>query len=195
MALPSVGGGRPLRIAYADPPYPGKAGIYREHPDFDGEVDHAELVARLEADYPDGFALSTSARALPDVLRLFSIEVRIAAWVRGERPTRAHGPLNAWEPVIYRPARSTLEASPGSARRLDALVHHARPRMTDPGRVVGAKPAAFIWWLFTLLGLDPIDELIDLYPGSGGVSRAFERYQASGPGGDDDSPGTEVPGE
>ena len=49
---------RPLRLAYADPPYPGQAGIYREHPDYAGEVDHQELVMRL-ASY-DGWALSTS---------------------------------------------------------------------------------------------------------------------------------------
>lgn len=40
--------GAPARMAYADPPYPGKAGYYRDHPDYGGEVDHAELVARLE---------------------------------------------------------------------------------------------------------------------------------------------------
>ena len=36
-----VAGGRPLRLAYADPPYPGKAWLYRGHPDYAGEVDHA----------------------------------------------------------------------------------------------------------------------------------------------------------
>jgi len=28
--------GRPLRLAYADPPYPGKAWLYRDHPDYRG---------------------------------------------------------------------------------------------------------------------------------------------------------------
>jgi len=55
--------GRPLRLAYADPPYPGKAYLYRDHPDYGGEVDHAELIERLAA--YDGWALSTSAAALP----------------------------------------------------------------------------------------------------------------------------------
>ena len=32
---------RPLRLAYADPPYPGNAWLYRDHPDYGGEVDHA----------------------------------------------------------------------------------------------------------------------------------------------------------
>ena len=42
-----VAGGRPLRLAYADPPYPGKAWLYRGHPDYAGEVDHAALIRRL----------------------------------------------------------------------------------------------------------------------------------------------------
>lgn len=66
-ADPSPGSAR--RLAYADPPYPGKARLYyREHPDYGGEVDHVELLSRL-ATY-DGWALSTSAAALPSVLAL-----------------------------------------------------------------------------------------------------------------------------
>ena len=99
-----VAAGRPLRLAYADPPYPGKAWLYRGHPDYAGEVDHAALIRRL-AGY-DGWALSTSAEALPGVLALCPPGVRVAAWHRGERPTASRWPLHAWEPVIYcgRPA-------------------------------------------------------------------------------------------
>lgn len=34
-------------MTYADPPYPGKAHLYRGHRDHAGEVDHAELIRRL----------------------------------------------------------------------------------------------------------------------------------------------------
>jgi hypothetical protein len=89
-----------LRLAYADPPYPGLSRrYYGKHPDFAGEVDHAELIKQLSSF--DGWALSTSARALQDVLALCPSGSRVAVWVRGERPTRSAGPLNAWEPVIY----------------------------------------------------------------------------------------------
>ena len=64
----SVAPGRTLRLAYADPPYPGKARLYRDHPDYAGEVDHAALLADLSG--YDGWALSTSAQALPVVLAL-----------------------------------------------------------------------------------------------------------------------------
>jgi hypothetical protein len=55
-----------LRLAYADPPYPGKSALYRDHRDYAGEVDHEELLERLQG--YDGWALSTSADALPAIL-------------------------------------------------------------------------------------------------------------------------------
>jgi hypothetical protein len=158
-------------VAFADPPYPGKAAYYREHPDYAGEVDHAELVPGLEDEFPDGWALSTSAEALPDVLALCTVEVRVAAWFRGERPTSSYRPLSAWEPVVFAGGRHELREP--AERRVDALVHVSRPRLTDPDRVIGAKPAAFCFWLFDLLGLRPGDELVDVFAGSGGVARAW----------------------
>lgn len=162
--------GERMRFAYADPPYPGKSGYYTDHPDYAGEVDHHALIRQLEK--YDAWALSTSAEALPRILKIADdyADVRVAAWIRGERPTVAYQPLNGWEPVIYRGAR--LERRDPDARRVDYLIHHARPRTSDPNRVIGTKPAAFIWWLFALLGVHPGDTLDDLYPGSGGVARA-----------------------
>jgi hypothetical protein len=163
--------GPPLRLAYADPPYPGNARLYRGHPDYAGEVDHAELAARL-AGY-DGWALSTSAAALPAVLALCPPGVRVAAWHRGERAAPSWRPLSAWEPVIYAGGRPV---DPAAGRRADSLVLGVSPVRTRPGRVPGAKPAAFCAWVFGLLGAGPADTLDDLYPGSGAVGRAWLAY-------------------
>jgi hypothetical protein len=170
--------GRPLRLAYADPPYPGKAWLYRDHPDYGGEVDHAELIRRLST--YDGWALSTSARALPQVLALCPPGVRIAAWHRGERPARSRWPLSAWEPVIFHGGRPSNPDDPGqlTGRRTDSLVHGVAPMTTLPERVIGAKPAAFCRWLFDLLGAAPGDTLDDLFPGSGAVTRAWNTFTA-----------------
>ena len=132
----------PLRFAYADPPYPGKAWLYRDHPDYAGKAGHAALIARLAA--YDGWALSTAAAALPAVLAVCPPGVRVAAWVRGERPGRSRWPLNAWEPVIYARGRQQVPRS-GTAgtRRVDTLVHGVTPYTTLPGRVNGTEPAAF----------------------------------------------------
>jgi hypothetical protein len=199
-----VEGGHPLRLAYADPPYPGLSRrYYAGHPDYAGEVDHAELISRLASTY-DGWALSTSARALPELLPLCPPGVRVAAWVRGERPTRSAGPLSAWEPVLYaggrlhvaaagqhdascsaghasRATAATRRADHGDAsaidtRRVDTLIYRPGVRTTDPARVIGAKPAVFIRWVFDLLGALPGDDLEDVFPGSGGVSRAWDIY-------------------
>ena len=192
-----------LRLAYADPPYPGLSKrYYGDHPDYAGEVDHADLIRRLST--YDGWALSTSARALPDILALCPPGSRVAAWVRGERPVRSAGPLNAWEPVIYwggrrDPSRgAAADASPLPAarvasrrrtrsaelsdssslspRRVDVLLYRPGVRTTDPERVIGAKPAAFCRWVFDLLGAEPQDEFHDLFAGSGGVMRAWDAF-------------------
>jgi hypothetical protein len=161
--------------AYADPPYPGLARrYYAKHPDYAGEVDHAQLVRRLTAEH-DGWALSTSAAALRDVLAVCPADVRVAAWLRGARGGAAFLPLSAWEPVIYHGARRVL--STNKTLRVDALMLVSRPRLTDPHRVVGSKPAAFCAWLFALLGLQPTDELIDVFPGSGRVADAWQTYR------------------
>jgi hypothetical protein len=190
---PLVSAGTPRRLGYADPPYPGRARrYYGDHPDYAGEVDHAELVASLSADY-DAWALSTAADALQDVLAVCPPGVRVAAWHRGARPHKtATGPINAWEPVIYGgrfrrahqvdascPTSSTrrgeqLDPSCGSARRVDSFVFAPAARTTDPGRVVGAKPAAFWRWVFELLGATPADSFVDVFPASGGGSRAWD---------------------
>ena len=166
----------PLRLAYADPPYPGKAWMYRGHPDYAGEVDHAELIRRLGL--YDAWALSTSAAALPAVLALCPPGVRVAAWHRGERPARSRWPLNAWEPVIYCGGRPADPSRPAAlqSRRADSLVCGVSALTTLPTRVTGTKPAAFCRWVFNLLGAEPGDTLDDLFPGSGAVTRAWAAY-------------------
>ena len=167
----------PLKLAYADPPYPGTAArYYKDHHDYAGEVDHQELIDRLIDDYPDGWALSTSAEALPEILKMIytAVPPRVAAWFRGERPTKSYWPLQSWEPVIYYGGRPQLLSV--DERRIDSLVHVARARRTDPRRIIGTKPAAFCYWMFALLGAQPGDAFDDLYPGSGGVGRAWEMF-------------------
>jgi hypothetical protein len=106
------------------------------------------------------------------------LEVRVAAWLRGAvRPARSAWPLQAWEPVVYSGGRREPSSSPAS----DAFAYHARPRLTEPERVVGVKPARFAFWLFDLLGARPGDDFADLFPGSGGIGRAWAIY-ASAPG-------------
>jgi hypothetical protein len=163
----------PGRFCYADPPYPGLARrYYRDQPTYAGEVDHAALIARLETGGYLGWALSTSARALRDVLSLCPADVRVCAWVKPHAiPPKTRGLHNAWEPLIIRGGRQT---PPGRADWLRAYA--ARGGGTLPGR----KPLAFCTWMFALLGMRPGDALDDVFPGTGIVSAAW-RAVSSGP--------------
>lgn len=160
---------RPLRMAYADPPYPGLARRLYGKP----EVDHGELIGRLVADY-DGWALSTSAAALRDLLPLCPPPVRVCAWVKpiGAAPA-TWGIHNTWEPLIVSPGRCLR---PGKRDWLSA--QPARHGGDLPGR----KPLAFCAWLFQMLGLLPGDTLDDLFPGTGIVGRAWREVSAAAAG-------------
>ena len=164
-------GDTPKRLAYADPPYPGTAArYYRDEPDYQGEVDHAALVSLLE--HFDGWALSTSAKALRDILPLCPPEARVGAWVKPNGvPANTRGSHNTWEPVIYRPARVRR---PGF--RDWVSLKPARGGGTLPGR----KPIGFCIWLFQLLGASPVDEFDDLFPGTGVVAAAWRQFVAGG---------------
>ncbi len=171
----AIAAGEPARFAYADPPYPGKAGYYVERQ----EVDHASLLEQLLAGGWDGWALSTSAAALRDVLPMCPASTRVAIWRRQHRPTRSRRPLNAWEPLIVHGGRELATDAPQTV--LDHLDYRGRYD-SFPGALVGMKPPEFAVWMFAQLGAQPGDELADLFPGSGAIGRAWELYTARGPG-------------
>lgn len=164
-----------MKFAYADPPYPGQSKrLYGSHPDYAGEVDHAELIARLGRDYPDGWALSTSVEALRDVLLLCPASVRVAVWnVTNRRPFNGAGRWHqSWEPVIVQGGR--LAWGEGPCVR-DLLSCGALAETND---ITGQKPRSFGRWIFDLLGVRPDDEFHDLFRGSGAISREWTAYQA-----------------
>jgi hypothetical protein len=164
-------GDTPKRLGYADPPYPGLSRKYYQHqPTYAGEVDHVALLSRMETF--DGWALSTSAKALRDLLPLCPPEARVACWVKpnGAAPA-TRGLHNLWEPVIVMPAR---RRRPGIRDYL-----YAKPARGG-GSLPGRKPLAFCLWLFSLLGASPVDELDDLFPGSGVVGNAWRQFCEQG---------------
>lgn len=172
-------GDTPKRIAYADPPYPGTSlKYYGDQPDYAGEVDHAELVSLLQRN--DGWALSTSVKALRDILPLCPPEARVAAWVKPNGvSSRTRGAHNTWEPVVWVPAR---QRRPGFRDWIS--LKPARGGGTLPGR----KPIGFCMWLFQLLGASPVDELDDMYPGTGIVSACFRQFREASPTAASDEP-------
>lgn len=159
-----------IRIAYADPPYEGVAHRYPEK----REVDHTELIATLCRDYPDGWALSAKSNSLRRLLQLCPEDVRVGAWVKRYAAALANvRPVYAWEPVLFRGGRRIRE-------NLTLDWHLADPSQGrfKPGYVLGQKPDPFCYWLFRLLGMQAGDEFVDIFPGSGAVTRAWEAFQS-----------------
>jgi hypothetical protein len=169
-----------MRFAYADPPYIGQAQKhYRKHADFGGEVDHAELVDRLVAEYPDGWALSLSCKSLQAILALCPPDVRVLAWTkRGPALLPGIRLQYGWEPVIMRGGRQGGHTS-GDRMHLDWVCCQPEGytfRPPPPGHIIGRKPEAFSRWLFDCLGAEHGDSLDDLYPGTGAVGQAWARF-------------------
>lgn len=158
-----------LRLAYADPPYPGKAHLYPENT----EVDHVALMERLQQ--YDGWALSTDEAALRYVLSICPPDVRVLAWCRRNAAPHKPQPYAAWEPVILKVARKD-----GVAVRsyYEGLVPAGRGA---PRRFIGQKPPDFCEWVIRCLGALPDDSLDDLFPGTGAMMMAWEKFVAQMP--------------
>jgi hypothetical protein len=137
---------------------------YGDQPTYAGEVDHAQLIASAAA-ANDGWALSTGAYALKQILPLCPEGVRVCAWVKPIGvSSRTFGLHNVWEPLIVWPGR---RLRPG---KRDFLI-------ADPARgggtLIGRKPIKFCVWLFECLGMMPGDFLTDVFPGTGIVGRTW----------------------
>jgi len=176
-----------LRFCYADPPYIGCAQrFYKDQPDYAGEVDHKALLQQLYDDFSDGWALSSHPRGLWDLLPMIpkSWKCRIAAWCKPFGTIGAFGtPMNCWEPVIFRGGRKR-DRDGGSIPDF-VVTNGYYSRFGNPGAkqtrgLAGAKPDEFCYWIFELLNMQSGDDFVDLFPGTGRVTRAWERYQKAG---------------
>ena len=168
---------RQITVAYADPPYLGCCGLYvHHHPDgrcWDDLETHRLLIERLVVEFPDGWALSLTSSSLQQLLPLCPPDVRIGAWVKPFASFKPNiNPAYAWEPVIWRGGRCRTYRNGGTTVR-DWV---SEPMSMKRG-TYGAKPEAFCFWLFQVLGLEVGDTLVDLFEGSGAVMRGWERYR------------------
>lgn len=156
-------GGNALRFAYADPPYPGTARSYPERT----EVDHGELIQRLERDY-DGWLLHSNSQSIAPLVNLVPRGTRILAWGKYHGlPVTSAGLIYTWEPIFLKPVRQ-----PSDYVR-DSLWFD----MADQLKWMrGQKPIPVVTWLFRAAGLQYDDELSDLFPGTGAVGRAWDEY-------------------
>jgi hypothetical protein len=156
-----------VRVAYADPPYVGQSRkLYGG-----AEVNHRLLIAHLCDDF-DGWALSCSSPSLRELLLLCPPDVRVGAWVKPFASFKPGvNPAYAWEPVIFCGGRQPRERDELTVR------DWCSANITMERGLCGAKPEAVSFWVFQMLGLRVEDELVDLFPGSGAVTEAWQDYQ------------------
>ncbi len=165
-----------MRFAYADPPYLGSAvrlygKMHGEAAVYDTIEGHAALIGRLVDEYRDGWALSMASINLRNLLPLCPPDVRVAAWVK---PFASFKPnvqvAYAWEPVVFRGGRKR-------GRDVPTVRDWVSANITMMKGVPGAKPVRFVRWVIDLLGVEPDDDLDDIFHGSGCVQNAINGWR------------------
>ena len=97
-------------------------------------------------------------------------DVRVCAWVKPFASFKPNvNPAYAWEPVIVRGGRKL-------GREIPTVRDWVAESITLKRGLTGVKPDAFCFWLFQFVGLDPEDDFVDLFPGSGAVTRAWDQW-------------------
>jgi hypothetical protein len=165
-----------MKIGYADPPYIGcSAAHYRDHPDYAGEVDHAQLVERLQSEF-DGWVLHAGAHNASEAILaplMAKVEARKCIWVKDFAAFKKNVPVAyAWEPVYIMASRK-----PVVSKRIVPLRDWIICPITMKKGLSGVKPEKVCHWAFEIAAARPDDDLIDLYPGTGAVSAAWKTWQ------------------
>lgn len=168
-----------MKFAYADPPYLGCCSLYgHDHRSgcWDDLETHRALIAHLELDYPDGWAMSATSGSLRTLLPECPSGVRVAAWAKSfcafKRGVR---PAYSWEPIIFRGGRNPNAGHPHpppekGGKQTTPKDHIVEPITLRKG-LTGAKPERVCGWVLDLLGVRPGDEVVDLFPGTGVMGR------------------------
>jgi len=169
-----------MRFAYADPPYLGQGkkhygALHENAADCDRPEWHQALIDRLCDEFPDGWALSLNEPSLRTILNMCPADVRVAAWVKPFAAFKKHVTRAwCWEPIIIRGGRPIPTTQPTIRDFVEA------PAVSEPIAMrkgfPGAKPHAVCWWIFDWLNIEPEDELVDLFPGSGAVAEAHRSW-------------------
>ncbi len=163
-----------MKFAYADPPYLGCGKLYAKHHidafDCDDPEFHCKLIGMLVEEYPDGWAMSLSSPSLRTILPMTPEDCRIGAWVK---PFAVFKPnvtvAYAWEPYIFRGGRKRSRTQPTVRDWVSANITLKRG-------LTGVKPKDFCNAIFETLNIEQGDEFVDLFPGSGAVTTAFEEW-------------------
>lgn len=179
-----------MRLVIADPPYLGRArrwygdgrghsagrGRADEHPEaarWDDPAAHVELIEQLQAE-ADGWAIAAAPDSLPLYQQHAPSEARVAVWVRGNAVPSGSRIRSTWEPVLVRVPEG--RSAHGTAAAVDDVLTAGVP----VGGFAGSKPHAWTHWVLSMLGYEPgVDQVHDVFPGSGAVTDAVATYRGA----------------
>jgi hypothetical protein len=173
-----------VRFAYADPPYLGQgASRYGHlHPDaavWDDPATHTALVERLEVEYPDGWAISLTPQ--PEAVMAYVGPGReLAVWHRrGWMTSRPQMRISfCFELVLYRTAVPNMKKNGPMVANVFTLGGQNWQLGKQAGTHTGTKPEEFCHWVLDLLGYNPeTDQIDDLFPGEGSMTRAAAQHR------------------
>lgn len=166
-----------MRFAYADPPYLGCCSKYgHDHGDpfgrrtfrgcWDDAGTHARFIAVMATEFPDGWALSMSSPSMATLLPMLPRH-QVGAWVKSFASFKPNvNPGYCWEPVAF-----------VGGRKLGRDIETVRDFIVEPitlkTGLTGAKPPNVCRWIARMLGYQPGDELVDIFPGTGVMSRVL----------------------
>lgn len=188
-----------MKLCIADPPYLGRAATWYgdgmgpsqlgkeyggkarisykpadHHVDaaeYDSIDAHAKLVDRLIAEY-DGWAIAMAHDNVREYIPLIpkTVPIRICIWTKQGPLPGGSRIINWYEPVIVRIPEGRRSAE-GKIPVPDSVKIPA-PR----NGFAGSKPGAWVRWVLDLMGYDPeVDEVDDLFHGSGAVARELDQ--------------------
>jgi hypothetical protein len=99
--------------------------------------------------------------------------VRVMSWVKPFASFKPNvGVAFAWEPVIVRGGRRRTRTQP-------TVRDWCAENITLRRGLTGAKPAGVVRWVLDVLNAEADDEVVDLFPGSGAVTRAIADWRAA----------------
>lgn len=173
--------GPAMRICYSDPPYLGcgKKYVADWGPtalEWDKLETHENLIVTMRDEFPDGWAVSLHEPSLETYLHICrrvvgENKVRTSPWVKPFASFKPGvNPAHVWEPIIWYGGRKL-------GRDVPTVRDYVSCNITLKKGLTGAKPEPFSFWLFNVLGMRHTDTFVDRFPGTGGVSAAWNAFR------------------
>jgi hypothetical protein len=169
-----------MRVAFHDSPYLGCCRLYGHFHGgggcWDDPETHRLSIERTVAQYPGCWAFSLSSPSLRTLLPFFPERARLGMWFKPFCSFKLGVTVTyAYEPVVFWSSRPRTREQDTVRDWVEAPA--VKANITLRKGLTGAKPEAFSYWLFEVLNLEPSDEFVDLFPGSGAVSEAWAKWK------------------